>query len=147
MKSLTLPARRPRSANRTGNQRRGAATVEFAVIAPIMLVLTLGMMEVGRMVMVKQIMVNATREGARLAILPEVDAAEVQSEVEEQLSGAGISGATITITPSSLSSAPAGTPVTVSASIDATSISWVPKPLISLQKTIAASTTMRREAQ
>ena len=39
-------------------------------VAPLLILLTMGMMEVGRMVMVKQLMVNASREGARRAVLP-----------------------------------------------------------------------------
>ncbi len=147
MQSPTPHSVRATNRKPAASDRRGAAAVEFAVVAPIMIVLTLGMMEVGRMVMVKQIMVNATREGARLAVLPEVDTSEVEAEVESQLQNAGISGATISVSPASLSSATAGTPITVSASVDASSISWIPKPMFSLQKTIAASTTMRREAQ
>ncbi|GIW97394.1 MAG: hypothetical protein KatS3mg111_0727 [Pirellulaceae bacterium] len=134
-----------RLANRKLPWRRGAATVEFAVIAPLMMFITLGMIEVGRMVMVKQLMVNASREGARLAILPDVTSEEVETTVLEQLVGAGIHGATVSLSPSSLTDAPAGTPITVTISVEASTISWVPKPLFSLQREIVASTTMRRE--
>ena len=50
-------------------QRRGAATVEFAVVAPVFFLLVFGMIEYGRMVMVQQIIVNAAREGCRAAVL------------------------------------------------------------------------------
>src|SRR5262245_57058974 len=49
--------------------RRAAAAVEFAVVAPIFLLLVFGMIEYGRMVMVYQIVTNASREGARAAVL------------------------------------------------------------------------------
>ncbi|MCA9129562.1 MAG: pilus assembly protein [Planctomycetales bacterium] len=127
-------------------QRRGAAVVEFAFVAPLMILLTLGMLELGRMVMVKQIMVNASREGARDAVLPGATSESVQASVEAELAAASISGATITITPSVLSSAAEGTAVTILISVPAADISWIPKPLYSLQNTIEASTTMRKEA-
>ncbi len=55
------PARRPA-------HRSGAAAVEMAVVMNLVLVpLLLGVWEVGRLVHVQQVVVNATREGARLA--------------------------------------------------------------------------------
>jgi Flp pilus assembly protein TadG len=57
-------------------QRRGAAAVEFAVVAPVFILLVLGMLEYGRMIMVQQVITNASREGARRAVL---DGATVES--------------------------------------------------------------------
>ena len=53
-----------RSSRRT---RTGAAVIEFAVIGPLLVLLILGVIEFGRMVMVQQILTNASREGARRA--------------------------------------------------------------------------------
>ena len=53
----------PRGRPGRRQDRVGAAAVEFAIVAPLMFLLTMGMIEVGRMVMVKQLMVNASREG------------------------------------------------------------------------------------
>jgi len=48
--------------------RSGAAAVEFAFMTTAVLVpLLFGVWEVGRMIQVKQVLTNATREGARLA--------------------------------------------------------------------------------
>jgi Flp pilus assembly protein TadG len=126
--------------------RNGAAVVEFAIVGPLMIMLTMGMMEVGRVVMVKQVMVNASREGARSAILPSTSASDVITLVQSQLTGAAINGATVTVNPSSLTSAAGGTPVTVTVSVNANQVSWIPNPLFTLNKTITASTTMRRES-
>ncbi len=111
-----------------------------------MVMLTMGMMEVGRVVMVKQVMINASREGARLAVLPTTSATDVTSLVQSQLSGSSINGASVSLTPASLAAAPAGTPVTVTISVNANQVSWIPNPLFTLNKTITASTTMRRES-
>ncbi len=40
--------------------------MEFAVVAPVFLLLVFGMIEYGRMVMVQQVITNASREGARV---------------------------------------------------------------------------------
>jgi Flp pilus assembly protein TadG len=127
-------------------ERAGAAVVEFAIVGPLMVMLTMGMMEVGRMVMVKQVMVNASREGARLAILPSSTAANVIEQVQSQLIASEIRGTVVTVTPASLASAPAGTAVTVAISVNASQVSWVPNPVFSLNQTITAATTMRRES-
>jgi Flp pilus assembly protein TadG len=142
--SRTLAVRRGKFS--TAARRAGAAVVEFAFVAPLLILLTMGMMEVGRMVMVKQLLVNATREGARLAVLPGATDSEVTSQVQADLVAASVNGATVTLSPASISSAPAGTPITVSASIPATAISWVPKPIFSFNNTLEASTTMRTES-
>lgn len=126
--------------------RSGAAVVEFAVVAPLLVTLTFGMIEVGRIVMVKQLMINASREGARLAVLPTSTEEQVRAHVQSELATALISGATITLTPEALTSAPSGTPVTVSIAISAASVSWLPKPMFVISQTISATTTMRRES-
>lgn len=131
--------------NRKSN-RLGAAVVEFAIVGPLMVMLTMGMMEVGRVVMVKQVMVNASREGARLAILPSSSATEVIALVQSQLTASAINGTTVSVSPSSLSTAAAGTPVTVTVTVNANQVSWIPNPLFTLNKTITAATTMRKES-
>ena len=139
--------RRSRRINSLRNRDRcGAAVVEFAVVAPLMMMLTLGLMEVSRIVMVKQLLVNASREGARLAILPQSSSQDVQSQVIADLEAASVSGVTVSITPELLSSASAGTPVTVSASVQAADVSWIPKPVYSFNTTLVGSTTMRKES-
>ncbi len=126
--------------------RKGAAVVEFAIVGPLMIMLTMGMMEVGRAVMVKQVMVNASREGARMAILPSASSQTVIAQVQSQLSAASINGTTVTLSPPSLDNAPAGTPVTVAISVNASQVSWIPNPAFTLNRTITTSTTMRRES-
>lgn len=127
--------------------RVGAATVEFAAVAPLMIMLTMGMMEVGRMVMVKQLMVSASREGARLGSLPGVGQSEVIARVNQELTSVGVDGVAVTVTPADLGAAPAGTPVTVSLSVPASQVSWINTPMFSMYTNIDASTTMRRESQ
>lgn len=132
---------------RSEKSRTGAAVAEFAVVAPVMIMLTMGMMEVGRMVMVKQLMVSASREGARLGSLPGASENEVLARVNQELSSVGINGVSVTVTPANLVAATSGTPVTVSLSVHASQISWVHTPMFSSNATITASTTMRRESQ
>ena len=45
----------------------GAAAVEFAIILPLLLVLTLGALDMGHMYFIDHLITNASREGARYA--------------------------------------------------------------------------------
>jgi Flp pilus assembly protein TadG len=48
---------------------RGGAAVEFALILPLLLMLIFGAIELGLLLYNKQILTNATREGARVGVL------------------------------------------------------------------------------
>lgn len=57
--------------------RSGLAAVEFALCAPLILMLLFGIWEVGRIVEVQQVMWNASREAARQASTGEDDLAKI----------------------------------------------------------------------
>jgi Flp pilus assembly protein TadG len=127
-------------------KRRGVAVVEFALIAPLFFLLILGMVEIGRMVMVQQIITNASREGARLAILDGTTTSEVKQKVTDYLDMANIKNYDEpVVTPDPPTSAGYGQPVSVTVSIDAHKISLIPLPKFSSNKKLTASTVMRRE--
>jgi Flp pilus assembly protein TadG len=128
-------------------KRRAAAVVEFAVVAPVFFLLVFGMIEYGRMVMVQQVLTNASREGARRAVLDGATTPEVQATVENYLTSAAINGATVTVNPNPPSNAGAGEPVTVTVSILFGQVSWLPTPMfLGEDATMRASTVMRRES-
>lgn len=126
-------------------QRLGAAAVEFAVVAPVFFVMVFGMIEFGRMVMVQQILTNASREGARVAVLDGATASNVSTQVQTYLTGASVSGATVTINPTDPSTAGYGAPVTVTVSVPFSQVSWLPTPIFITGKTLVSSAVMRRE--
>lgn len=119
--------------------------VEFAIVAPLFFLLVFGMIEYGRMVMVQQIITNASREGARSAVLDGATATEVQNEVDEFLEQSSIAGADVTVTPSDPSTAAFGDPITVTVSIDFVDVSWLPSPMYLGGQEMSATTSMRRE--
>ncbi len=53
--------------NRRRCQRRGTAAIESALIAPVLVIILLGAIDIGQYVNVAQSVSNASREGARLA--------------------------------------------------------------------------------
>jgi len=124
--------------------RRGAAVVEFAMVVPVFVLLVFGMIEFGRAVMVKQVLVNATREGARQAVLDGSTMADVQARIDEYLSASSINGATTTVTPAP-QAAGFGEPVAVTISVPFEDVSWLTMPLYLGGTTLTASSVMRRE--
>jgi Flp pilus assembly protein TadG len=59
--------------------------VETAIALPILLVLMVGIFEVGRAYETWQVLTNAAREGARIAVLPGMDDDAVRSRVKEYM--------------------------------------------------------------
>jgi Flp pilus assembly protein TadG len=128
--------------------RQGAAVVEFAIVAPVFFLLVFGMIEYGRMVMVQQVITNASREGARVGVLDGSTTSSVTTAVNNYLTAAKVSTAstTTTVSPNPPSSAGYGGAVTVTVAIPFNAVSWLPAPLYLGGKTLSATATMRREA-
>ena len=55
------------------DRSRGQALVEFALVAPLLFLLILGTIEAGRFIFFHELLSNATREGARFAIVHGAD--------------------------------------------------------------------------
>jgi Flp pilus assembly protein TadG len=111
----------------------------------VFLLLVFGMIEYGRMVMVYQVLTNASREGARVAVLDGATTASVTAQVNTYLSNGTITGATVEVLPNPPSTAEYGDPVTVTVSIPFSQVSWLPSPMYLGGKTLTSSTVMRRE--
>lgn len=65
MKTITPSATR----SRIGSRRRGAVAVEFAIVAPVLLAIVAGMIELNRVFDAQNLLESAAREGARLACM------------------------------------------------------------------------------
>lgn len=93
-------------AARGGQRDQGAAALEFALIAPVLLSLLLGIIEFGFMFQAQLALTHAAREGARMAAVGKYDAATV-------LARAYPVTATITTSPNPPSAATSGQPITI----------------------------------
>src|ERR1700730_9194464 len=78
--------------------RGASASVELALLSPVLLALLFGVWEVGRLVQMQQIVDNAAREGARQAARGDLTSAQVQSAVLNYLRDAGINTTGVTFT-------------------------------------------------
>ncbi len=128
-------------------KQRGAAAVEFAVVAPIFVLLLFGMIEYGRMVMVQQMLTNATREGARRAVVDGTTVDSVKTTVKDYLTSGNITvnDNEITVNPDPTTAA-SGDPVTVSMTLPFSRVSWLPSPMFLGSANMTATSVMRRES-
>jgi Flp pilus assembly protein TadG len=69
---------------------RGAELIEFALIFPLLLLVLVGMIDFGFLFQRYEVLTNAAREGARIAILPNYTSADVQSRVCAYLTTGGV---------------------------------------------------------
>jgi Flp pilus assembly protein TadG len=125
--------------------RRGAVTVEMAIVAPIFFLFVLGVIEFTRAMMVESLLTNAAHLGARSGILDGAQQSDVTTAVNNYLSAGGISGASTSVTPDPPSSAGYGQYVTVTVTVPYSSVSWLPNPKFLKSATLTATSVMRRE--
>ena len=70
---------------RRAQSERGVALVETALTLPLVLLITIGAVEFGRAYQTWQVLTNAAREGARIAVLPGVEDGDVEERVKAYL--------------------------------------------------------------
>jgi Flp pilus assembly protein TadG len=134
-----------RSRRVEGKRRRGTATVEFVLVAPLFFVLIFTILETGRMMMVQQLLTNAARAGARRGILKQTTTAEAETFIVDYLADTGVSGTTVDVTPSPLTQVGFGMPVTVNVSVPFANVSWLPMPQFLAGVNLSAQCVMRGE--
>lgn len=126
--------------------RRGVAALEFAVIAPVLVLFIFGIIEIGRVVMVSQMATNASRETARYAAQGTADTATLTTYCTQYLSSVGISSSALssvaieyqtsstsggvttytwstTTNPTTLAQ---GTPIRATVTLNYSAVAWLP---------------------
>jgi Flp pilus assembly protein TadG len=128
-------------------RRRGSAAVEFAVIAPLMLMTTFALIEFSRAFMVMGSLEDAAAAGCRAAILERTSQTKVETAVANSLSSSGISNFDVTITPSTFETATEWEPITVVVTADASDVAWGPSTFLSGIKFSGSSTQPRETGE
>ena len=95
-------------------RRRGAAITELAICLPVLLLISMSMIELATLIFAKQALTVAAYEGAHRAVQPAATAGDAVAAAQVILDQRRITGASITVTPSSLRSVPVGEFFTVS---------------------------------
>jgi Flp pilus assembly protein TadG len=138
---------------------RGQALLETAVTLPLVLLVSVSIFEFGRAYQTSQVITNAAREGARVAVLPSATNEDVQSRVVEYLRNGHIGNAdsaTVLVNRNSSVAVGAGTASASVVTINYPFSFMVLNPVANLVTrgtslgspiTLSASAQMRNEAQ
>jgi Flp pilus assembly protein TadG len=130
------------------SKRSGAAVLEFAIVAPVLFLIILGIIEVGRGLMVTHLLTNAARQGCRLGVIEGTSTAQISTVVLNTLKSQGINGNTVTIQVNDgvadASTAQAGDEITVLITVPASQVTWLPGARF-LTGNLSGRYTLRRE--
>ena len=131
---------------KTRSPRRGLAAVETAIVLPLILILTMGLLEYGWLFLKAQQIQNAAREGARVACRVGATGADITSAVRHSMSLSGMedSGYDMDLEHSVVAGLKVGPMITITVRVDYSAIGlgigMIPTP-----PTLEASVTMARE--
>jgi len=138
---------------------RGQALLETAVTLPLVLLVSVSIFEFGRAYQTSQVITNAAREGARVAVLPSSTDADVQSRVTAYLQNGhlgNLNTVTVSIDRNTTVAVGAGTATTSTVTVNYPFSFMVLNPVANLVTrgttlgtpiTLSASAQMRNEAQ
>ncbi len=122
--------------------RRGAAAVEFAIVAPIFFMLLMASFEFSRLNVIRHTANNAAYEAARHAMVPGATAAEAVTKANSILRVVGARGAKITISPTVLG--PEVDTINVRIDVPLNQNGWI-APRFTRGSTLTAQSTLRTE--
>ena len=125
-----------------GNNRTGAAMVEFAICAPLLFLLFFASMEFCRVAMIRHTADNAVYEGCRVGIIPGATNAEVVAEAQLILNSLALTNVGVNVTPAVIDKDTDEVTVRVTVPLDDNA--WVPNQFVA-GRTIDRQLTLRRE--
>jgi Flp pilus assembly protein TadG len=139
---------RPNGGTAGAGKRAGATTAELAVVAPFVFMIILGIIEVGRGLMVTHLLNNAAQAGCRVGIIEGKATSDINAVVLQALQTGGISGDSVTVLVNDgnadASSANSGDEITVKITVPVSKVSWVPG-IKFLTGSLGGQYTLRRE--
>ncbi len=126
---------------------RGAAIIEMAIVLPLLLLLTLGLIEYGWMVIKQSQISDVTRYAARQAALPSATNGIVTANVATAMTSDNLNGSgyTVTTNPGNVAGVATGQPVSVTISVPYANIGLLNTPFIPVPTNLSASVTMAKE--
>lgn len=134
----------PRDKKPSRRNRRGAAAVEFAFVAPLLMMLLFGATELGRAMYIQNSVTAAAREGAREATLPSATQQTVEGIVGKYTNDFSEGNPTVTISPT-LANVESGDMMTVTVSVPTSTLSSWGRSWLGQSFNVTSSATMRRE--
>ena len=124
--------------------RRGAAMVEFALIAPVLVLLLFALMEYGWMFFRVSQVNGAARHGVRAAVRPDATTTEVNNAVDLIMNQAGFASSAYTVQIGSLNAAIGGN-VSVTVTLPYSKVALTHFPLLPTPTQIRGWAVMAKE--
>ena len=137
--------------NKHSRARRGATSIEFALVAPVFFLVVFGIIENSRMLMLQHALTNASREGCRAAgLASSIDASKVETAVRDHLKptlgNMAIDTSKVRVTlPGDLTNVSSESDLTVAVEVDYADASWLPFGYLSVNPVIRAEARRKRE--
>ena len=127
-------------------RRRGIALVEMALVLPVLLLLTFGVIEFGWMFTTTSQVTNAARNGVRLGVRPDSTSADVEDAIASSLAAVGLAEGdyTVVIDPEEVDGLDPGTAITVTITVPYANVDLTGFPLPTPDN-IVVSVTMVKE--
>ena len=129
--------------------RRGLALVEAALVFPLLMLLTIGLLEYGWLFLKIQQIGLAAREGVRVGARADGTSAMCNTAVGVAMTNGNMSGSgySITRTPDNLGSAAAGSTIKVRVQVDYADVRLIPAlgPILPLPATLHGEFSMMKE--
>jgi Flp pilus assembly protein TadG len=131
-------------------ERRGAVVVEFAFVAPVLIFLVMGLLEISRAVMVTQALNDAARSGCRLGIQGGKSTANIQANASDTLKDVPLSpNATVTVLVNGnnvdASTAVRGDSINVQVSVPFSAVSWTTSIFLTGDTLMSEKVVMMRQ--
>ena len=128
--------------------RRAASSVEFAVVSLAFFTLLLGMIELGRGLMVDYLLRNAARQACRVGVPSGRTTSDIQTQLNSSLAKSGLPQTTAVVkvngTVADASTAQSGDRISVDVTLSLGQISWLPGSRY-LSANLGGTYALRRE--
>lgn len=121
--------------------RKAASAVEFAVVLPVIVLLLLGAVEMGRAVMVQHSLQEAAQAGCRVYAVFDAPEEAAEDIIGNAMSKAGVKKYSVTFDPPEKSKIKKNMePVTVTVSVDYSDVAWLSPDFMSGAAVVARCT-------
>jgi Flp pilus assembly protein TadG len=130
------------------SRSEGILVVELAIVLPLILLLTFGVIEYGWLFLKAQQVTNAARQGARVGATPDATNVDVEAAVSTVLTASGMadSGYSLAYLPAGdVGDLESGSTFTVTVTVPYSSVRLVDIPFIPVPENLRASTSMAKE--
>ena len=128
-------------------RKRGTALIETALVLPLLVLLTFGMMEYGWMFLQMHQVTNAARAGVRQAVLPDATNLTVEDTVGVMMTAFHVAPGAYRLTtdPLDIAAVEPGAPVRVSLALPYANVELLGIPLFPTPTTLRVSAVMAKE--